>query len=384
MIRKTLFTILALMVALSMAAPAFAASKQVVEISQEWYNYSNETRDDFVRGEWKKTYKDGYLRKQTFKDYYSESDFEKTVKTVTYNKKGLVKTKTKTAYDGSKETVSYTYKGTEPSVILTKTNGRNTGKIVRKFNKKGLVTKETNYYYEGGKWVKSYYSKWTYDKKGRKTKCEYYSRNDKGKMKKEKFTKYSYSGKKRTEREYNQKGKLTDKSVYTLDASGRIKKCVHTNLQFKMSDGSYAKEIQTFKYYDNGQIKEERFKTSSGGDYLYQYRRDGRPKYFDVKEQTSETITKHKYNEKGLETEWVTITRSIDPRTGESKDISTETYTYEYENYYMDKYPETTYTYYNGELVSMGKTTYDYIVDRTPEDVLDEYGNISDIDEDKF
>ncbi len=380
--RRILILALAVMVMLAMTAvPAFAASKQAVQVGDKYYYYNEQVGKYLLSSEWEREYEGGYLKTHKSINYNRNYDNPEKVDdknnvtiSVKYNK-GLIKKRIMKYDDGSKLETSYSYKGKNVTTVINKYKGENSNKTTYTYNNKGLTTKQTNYYYENGKWAKGSYSKYTYDSKGRETKYEYYSRDMDNKLKRQNWYKVTYSSKKRTEKRYNYEDQLTDKYVYTLDSKGRDKKVVHTYI-YNYVDQDPVKETSTttYTYYKNNQIKKA---TTVGKGYeeTTTYRSDGQIETYYTKGTDYERTTKYFYNKKGLLTKQVNEGKNISyDENGEAvEQTSKDTWKYSYDGYYKNKYPKVVYMTHNGVKYSKEKRTYKYIVDKTPVGALD-YG----------
>ena len=288
---KLLIYVLMLAVVFTFSAvPGFAATKQVVQVSEKVY--VNGSDGESLNSSWKKEYKNGKLVKKTSFDY-GESREE----TYKYNDKGKLKTvfikyegkkdgkeeytykKGKvskiTVYSYSKgdykkaETVNYTYKSRK---ITQKTLPKDYSafKYVSYYNKKGLKTKMEYYYGDNliNVWDYDYYQNGNIKKVVNKLDgeiietSEYYKN---GLLKKEVRQLY-YGGK--------------NVNTYEYDSNGLLKKKVNkynkttTTYKYKYSDfyGSTKKYPKTVKCYENGKLTsrtERRYKKISLADTSY-------------------------------------------------------------------------------------------------------------------
>lgn len=371
--KRLLIMALALMMIMAFSAvPAFAAAKEVVQVSDKYYEYDPMGDGYFIEYEWYKTYESGYLKKHKNVNYNRDFDDKTkfstntTVTTYTYDSGRLMKTLGKT--DGKTgRTVIFTYKGKRVKTMTYKYAGKNQSKTSFVYDSKGRLIKESVFYYQNSKWVKQSYNIYTYDSKGRiKTDITYEKENGK-------WTEYgkeihTYSGKKHTQKHYEE-GKFMSKSVETMNSKGNVTKRVYTSNYDK--NGAGYTETTTWTYFKNGEIKTYKSEDSTGFSTNVSFRSDGQQKNSITKDDTHESYTSYKYNDKGFPTEYyykqtinyTDTSGNVQPQTDEA------TFTYEYDGYYRTDYPETIYTYRNGVLQSMEVRGYKYIVDKTPAQV---------------
>ena len=116
--RKIAILVLTMLVVLSMTAvPAFAASKQVVELSNKSYIYNLDKDKWYQDGEWKNTYKNGLLKQYERTTYFRDEErpskvtgtYAVTTK-YTYDSKNRIKQQETIGGDWTSKN-TYSYKG---------------------------------------------------------------------------------------------------------------------------------------------------------------------------------------------------------------------------------------------------------------------------------
>ncbi len=368
--KRLLIMALALMLIMAFSAvPAFAATKEVVQVSDKLYEYDPVGDGYFAEYEWHKTYESGYLRKYKNVNYNRDFDdktkFSTTtaVTTYTYDSGRLTKALDKT--DGlAGRSITFTYKGKRVKTKTYKYAGKNQSRTSFVYDSKGRITKESFYYYQKSKWTRQNYTTYTYDSKGRVKTETFYDKQD-GKWVESAKTINTYSGRKHTQKHYED-GIFMSKSVETMNSKGNVTKKVYTSNYGK--NGAGYTETTTSTYFKNGQVKTYKSEDSTGYSYESVYRSDGLEKTRTIKDDFHQSYTAYKYNDKGLPTEYYyNETVNYTDTSGNVQSQTDETtYTYEYDGYYRTDYPKTIYTYRNGVLESMEVREYKYIVDKTP------------------
>ena len=235
--KKLLICVLALAVVFTFSAvPGFAASKQVVQVSEKVYVKGSD--GEYLDSSWKTEYdKKGRITKKTTFNYGENNE-----ETYKYNSKGKLKTVYIT-FDGEKDRKEeYTYN-------------------------KGKVNKIIDYFYENGKYNKETTTKYTYKSKKITQKSTAQSYND--------FKYVSY---------YNKKGQKTkmEYSWYT-----------DTNEERKAN-------VWTYTYYKNGNLKKYINKYGSEIIESMEYDKNGLLTKEVRQSYGSKTTTTYKYNSAGL------------------------------------------------------------------------------------
>ena len=382
--KRILIMTLVLVIALTMTAvPALAASKQVVQVSEKYYEYDEEGDGYFLFSEWEKTFTKGYLTNYDY-SYYDRDTEDPTLivgennnETIySYNSKGLLKT-SKYKYNGKTDSVTnYTYKGKNVKTMITKRQDVNESKVIYTYDSKGRQSSVTYYYFEDGEWDKSSTYKYTYDKKGRIKKEDYYSKDNEQDFGLTIRTVYTYKKGINTEKLYRSDGTLFQSITNTLDTKGRITKRVCRSSLDSYGGDEWIKDTTKYTYYSNGRTKTIKASDNEGNVSLFTYRKDGQLKSMTQTSDGYEHNTRNYFNDKGLTIKSVTKNHSeyVDDEGNAQAEDTEYVVNYEYEGYYRDKYPKVIYTYENGSLQSMEKRTYKYFVDRTPEEAMEAIG----------
>ena len=304
--KKRLFVlVLALAVVFTFSAvPGFAASKQIVQVSEKSYYDSGDGLE--LSSSWKDTYKNGKLQKYTFtyisRDYNIDDDGNMNV----------TKSEEKSEY-------IYTYKNGRRATTVHKENGKTVGKTVNSYKNK-KISKITDYNYENGSYKKA------------------------------SVVTYKYTSKKTTITTKYVDGTPEEKEVLEFNSKGRLLK--ETSYKGGKKTGTWK-----YTYWDNGNDKKCVYETVEGDKTVMEYNKKGLITKDTYTSETSKHVSTYKYNSSGLvseRTDKYTFTSDAGDET------TTTTYTYKYSKYYNSnkKYPQLVKIYEGDKLIEKEEKGY--------------------------